>query len=248
MHEQRTFLVMGANGAIGSSVALQLRGMGHSIMLAGRNEAELQQISDEIDAPFAVADASSIPAFESMAQQCIDRFGGLHGIVNCAGSVLLKPAHLTTEDEFASTIADNLTSAFAAVRAAAKTMRTNGGSVVLMASSAGRLGLPNHEAIAAAKAGVIGLMQSAAATHASKDIRFNAIAPGLVKSKMTRRIWENEKSAEYSRRMHPLGRLGEPDEIARLIVWLLDPANSWITGQTIGVDGGLSTVAVANCA
>ena len=186
-------------------------------MLAGRKENELAQIASEVDAPIQVAEASSIAEYEAAANACLEAFGHISGLVKCAGSVLLKPAHLTTEDEFAATIADNLTSAFACVRAAAKTMRKQGGSVVLMASSAARVGLPNHEAIAAAKAGVIGLTQSAAATYASKAIRFNAVAPRLVKSKMTRRIWDNEKSAEYSRQMHPLRRLGEPEEVAHLI-------------------------------
>ena len=243
MVEQQAVLVMGANGSIGSHVVRDLRRRRCSVMLAGRNEDELAKLSAETDAPFLIAEASSLSEFESVAQQCAEQFGRLDGIVNCAGSVLLKPAHLTTEDEFSATIADNLSSAFACVRAAAKTMRKQGGSVVLMASSAGRVGLPNHEAIAAAKAGVIGLTQSAAATYAAKGIRFNAVAPGLVKSKMTRRIWENEKTADYSRRMHALGRLGEPEEVARLITWLLEPTNGWITGQTFGIDGGLSTVA-----
>ena len=243
MNQRQAFLVMGANGAVGSNVAHILRGKGHAVFLAGRNDNELKQLSAEIDAPFEIANAASFADYESAARRCVDEHGGLDGIVNCAGSVLLKPAHLTTESEYDSTVADNLTSAFAAVRAAAKTMRKRGGSVVLMSSSAARIGLSNHEAIAAAKAGVIGLMQSAAATYANKGIRVNALAPGLVKSKMTRRIWDNEKSAEVSRNMHPLRRLGEPEEVARLIIWLLDPENSWVTGQTFGIDGGLATVA-----
>ena len=164
MDQRRTYLVMGANGAIGSNVARQLRGGGHSVLLAGRSDEGLQQLAAEIDAPFGIVNAASFADYESVARRCADEHGGLDGIVNCAGSVLLKPAHLTTESEYESTVADNLTSAFAAVRAAAKTMREKGGSVVLMSSSAARIGLSNHEAIAAAKAGVIGLMQSAAAT------------------------------------------------------------------------------------
>jgi NAD(P)-dependent dehydrogenase (short-subunit alcohol dehydrogenase family) len=139
-------------------------------------------------------------------------------------------------------IAANLTSAFAVVRAAGKAMRQKGGSIVLVSSAAARIGLANHEAIAAAKAGVMGLTLSAAATYASKGIRVNAVAPGLVRTPMTQRIWDNPKSAEASQAMHALGRLGEPDDVASLIGWLLDPANSWVTGQVIGVDGGLGSL------
>ena len=100
--------------------------------------------------------------------------------------------------------------------------------------------MPNHEAIAAAKAGIEGLTRSAAATYASRGIRFNAVAPGLVKSRMTEKLWNSEAAAEQSCEMHPLRRLGEPDEVAAAIQWLLHPGNSWITGQVLNVDGGLA--------
>ena len=92
-------------------------------------------------------------------------------------------------------------------------MRKTGGAIILMSTAAARIGLPNHEAIAAAKAGVIGLMQSAAASYASRGIRVNAVAPGLVKTRMTERIWSNEKTAAASCTMHALGRLGEPSDV-----------------------------------
>jgi NAD(P)-dependent dehydrogenase (short-subunit alcohol dehydrogenase family) len=157
------------------------------------------------------------------------------------GSLLLKPAHITSSEEWGETVALNLTSAFAAVRAAGRSMR-EGGSVVLMSSAAARVGLPNHEAIAAAKAGVIGLTLSAAATYAPKGIRVNALAPGLVRTPLTARITDSEPALKASTALHALGRVGEPDEVAGAIEWLLDPAQSWITGQVLGVDGGLATV------
>jgi NAD(P)-dependent dehydrogenase (short-subunit alcohol dehydrogenase family) len=162
------------------------------------------------------------------------------GVVNCVGSLLLKPAHLTSDDEWDATIATNLRSAFATVRAAAKTMRSTGGSVVLVSSAAAQLGFANHEAIAAAKAGVIGLTRSAAATYAARGLRVNAVAPGLVRTPLTESIWSKEASATASEEMHALGRLGEPDDVASAICWLLDPTNSWVTGEVLSIDGGLS--------
>lgn len=104
---------------------------------------------------------------------------------------------------------------------------------------AARLGLVNHEAIAAAKAGVIGLTLSAAATYASKGIRVNAVAPGLVRTPLTARITSNEATLNASTAMHALGRVGEPEDVASAIAWLLDPAQAWVTGQVI-VGGGLA--------
>jgi NAD(P)-dependent dehydrogenase (short-subunit alcohol dehydrogenase family) len=155
---------------------------------------------------------------------------------------LLKAAHLTSLEEWNAVITTNLTSAFAVVSSAAKAMRQRGGSIVLVSSAAARIGLANHEAIAAAKAGVSGLTLSAAATYASKGIRVNAVAPGLVRTALTERIGKNAKSAEASQAMHALGRLGEPADVASCITWLLDPANAWVTGQVIGIDGGLASL------
>ena len=114
-----------------------------------------------------------------------------------------------------------------------------GGSIALVSSAAARTGLANHEAIAAAKAGVIGLTLSAAATYAPKQVRVNCVAPGLVQTPLTGRITGSATASEASRAMHALGRLGEPDDVASALEWLLSPGNAWVTGQVLGVDGGL---------
>ncbi len=171
-----------------------------------------------------------------------EQLGGLTGIVNCAGSIHLRPAHLTSQDDFEDTIAANLTTAFATVRAAKGVFKRDGGSVVLISSAAATLGMGNHEAIAAAKAGVEGLARSAAATYASSGIRFNAVSPGLVESPLTEALTQRDASRKLSESLHPLGRLGQAEDIARAIVWFLDPEQSWVTGQVLGVDGGLGRV------
>ena len=115
-------------------------------------------------------------------------------------------------------------------------------SIVLMASAVAQRGMINHEAIAAAKAGVVGLAQSAAATYARFNIRVNCVAPGLTRTPLTESLTKNEASLMASAALHPLGRIGEPHEVASAIAWLLDPEQSWVTGQVIAVDGGLSSV------
>ena len=128
------------------------------------------------------------------------------------------------------------------VRAAANCLRETGGSVVLIASAAAQVGLANHEAVAAAKAGVIALAQSAAASYSQANIRFNVVAPGLVASKLTQALTANPASLKISAAMHPLNRIGQPEHIAAAIEFLLATENDWITGQVLAVDGGLSTV------
>jgi NAD(P)-dependent dehydrogenase (short-subunit alcohol dehydrogenase family) len=240
----RNYVVLGAAGGIGSETCRRLRQNGSQVLLGGRNEEHLKKLAAEVDSPYRVLDATSIDQVETCVDEAKRSMDGLDGIVNCVGSVLLKPAHRTSPAEWNDTISTNLTSAFAAVRAGYKALRDTGGAIVLISTAAARVGLPNHEAIAAAKAGVIGLMQSAAASYAPRGIRINVVAPGLVRTGMTERIWSNEKSAEVSRSMHAIGRLGEPGDVASLLVWLLDPENDWITGQVFGVDGGLATLRV----
>jgi len=197
-------------------------------------------LAAELAVPWATADAGDPDTVDAVADRAAAELGGLTGIVNCAGSLLLKPAHLTSTADWQATIAANLTSGFGCVRAAGRLMKADGGSVVLVSSAAARVGLPNHEAIAAAKAGIIGLVRSAAATYARQRIRFNAVAPGLVRTPLTQGLVAGELAEKASVAMHPLGRLGEPGDIARAIAFLLDPAQSWITGQVLGVDGGLA--------
>ncbi len=233
-------LVIGATGGVGSAVTRAHVAAGGHVFLAARNAERLATLGGELAMPHAAVEATDPDAIDACADAAAAALGGLDGIVNCAGSLLLKPAHLTTTADWHATLAANLTSGFGCVRAAGRLFRAAGGSVVLVSSAAARVGLANHEAIAAAKAGIIGLVLSAAATYAKSGIRFNAVAPGLVRTPLTKGLVASELAEKASIGMHPLGRLGEPEEIARAILFLLDPAQGWITGQVLGVDGGLA--------
>lgn len=217
----------------------------HRILESGGHVAGIGRDCSGCSEEYSATEACALTDFEAVSEalsRVSDTLGGLTGIVNCAGSMLLKPAHLTSHDDYAATVDANLTTAFATVRAAKSIFKRSGGSVVLMSSSAAALGMGNHEAIAAAKAGVEGLTRSAAATYAPSGIRFNAVAPGLVETPLSEAITAAPSSRRISETLHPLGRLGTPEDIAGAICWLLDPAQSWVTGQVIGVDGGLSRV------
>jgi NAD(P)-dependent dehydrogenase (short-subunit alcohol dehydrogenase family) len=236
------YLILGATGGIGSELSRQLAERGARLMLGARSSANLEKLASGLQAHHFALDATEKDQVERCVEETVNTYGRLDGIVNCVGSVLLKPAHLTSDEEWASILAVNLTSAFITVRAAARAMRRGGGSIVLISSAAARVGIANHEAIASAKAGIIGLVLSASATYAKNNIRLNCVAPGLVRTPMTEHITTNEASLKISLAMHPLGRLGEPSDVASLIAWLLDPNQGWITGQVFGVDGGLGTL------
>lgn len=239
--ESPVHVILGGSGGIGSATARRLAATGARLVLGARDADRLNAIASEIGAEAVPLDVTRPDGAETAVQRAVERFGRIDGLAHCVGSILLKPAHLTTDAEWADTLAINLTSAFYAVRAAVKAM-TGGGSIVLISTVAARIGLKNHEAIAAAKAGLHGLTLAAAATYAAKQIRVNCVAPGLVETPLAARITGNEAARKASLAMHPLGRLGRADDVASAVAWLLDPANSWVTGQILGTDGGLASV------
>lgn len=223
------YLIIAASSGIGQATTKILLAAGHTVFTTARDNTKI--------APDALLDATDFDDVDKIFIQA----GQLDGVVNCSGSLLLKSAHLTNQEQYQSVINASLTTAFAIVRAAGKHLN-KGGSVVLISSAAAMAGFANHEAIAAAKAGIIGLTLSAAATYASSNIRFNAVAPGLTQTPLTSSLTSNEASRKYSEAMHPLCRLGKPEDVARAIVFLLDPVNDWITGQVLAVDGGLANI------
>ncbi len=241
MSNRPTFIIIGATGGIGSAVSRRLSETSN-LMLGARGEDRLEKLAQEIGAEHLPTDASSYGDVNDLIKAAAEKFGRLDGIVNCAGTILLKPAHLTSDDEFDQTISINLKTAFNTVKAAARAMMSNGGSIVLCSSAVALTGLANHEAIASAKAGITGLARAAAATYANRGIRVNCVAPGLTRTPLAESITSNEAAEKASVAMHALGRLGEPEDVASAICWLLDPQNSWVTGQVLGVDGGLGTV------
>ncbi|MGQ2915779.1 SDR family NAD(P)-dependent oxidoreductase [Microbacterium aurantiacum] len=223
------FLLIAASSGIGQATAELLRSAGHDVVTTARNSGKIT--------PDAELDATDFDAVDRLIAEA----GDVDGVACFAGSMLLKPAHLTSRAQYDDIVAASLTTAFATVRAAGRHLR-GGGSVVLVSSAAAMAGLSNHDAIAAAKAGVIGLTLSAAASYAAQNLRINAVAPGLTQTPLTAGLTASEQSRKVSEAMHALGRLGEPEDVARAVVFLLDPANHWITGQVLGVDGGLGHV------
>ncbi len=230
-------VIAAAYGGIGSALARRLAAQGQDLLLLGRNSDKLAALGASLGAQHAVVDLTNLEALEA----ALASFGPIDALVNCAGSILLKPAHITSEADFDQTIATNLKTAFFSVRAAVKNM-PQGGAVVLLSTAAARLGYANHEAIAAAKGGVMGLTLSAAATYANRNIRVNCVAPGLVDTPLAAKLTSNEAALKASQSLHALNRIGQADDVAAMLEFLVNPANAWITGQVFGVDGGLGTL------
>jgi NAD(P)-dependent dehydrogenase (short-subunit alcohol dehydrogenase family) len=188
-----------------------------------------------------VADATREDDVDRAVGAVAARHGKIDAYVHAVGSIFLRNAHLTSLADWQRVLETNLTSAFLGLKAVLGPMQAQGsGAVVLLSSAAAQAGLPGHEAIAAAKAGIDGLVRSAAATYASRGIRVNAVAPGLVDTPLAAPLLASEQARAFSEKMHPLGRVGRADDIASLIAWLVSAEGSWATGQVWSVDGGLA--------
>ena len=241
---QQNVLVFGATGGIGHALCTAAAGVGATLHLSARREAPLRALAAELGQGYTAADVTDPLAVEQAFTAARSAMGGLDGVVLCVGSIILKPVHRTTDEDWSDTLRRNLDTAFFVLRAAARSMmRGGGGSIVLVSTAAAHAGVANHAAIVAAKSGVEGLVRATAATYAARKLRINAVAPGLVETPLAAPLLRSPAARTASERLHCLGRLGDPDDISHAITFLLE--STWTTGQVLTVDGGLSGVKVS---
>jgi 3-oxoacyl-[acyl-carrier protein] reductase len=226
--KKQVAIIFGGSGGIGSALAKKLQQRDYQLFLVARSGDRLDQVASELGADIFVASATEENEVEGAFEEAMHKFGQIDAVANCVGSILLKPAHATSLNEWQETFTTNATSSFLILRSAVKAMTGSGGSIALVSSVAASYGLGNHEAIAAAKAAVEGLTRS--------------VAPGLVDTPLSKKLTGSEVALKASRAMHPLGRIGAADEIASALAWFLSPEQSWVTGQVLGVDGGMGRV------
>jgi len=229
------YLIFGATGSVGSSLAEQLKNSDHDIHLVARNENDVKAISEKLGCTYTVADVLEDGFIEKIKTDIAD----IKGIAYCVGSIDLKPLRMVTEQDLNKCMKLNLYSAIEIIKGYQESLKKNKGSIVLFSTVAAQRGFTNHTIIASAKAAVEGLTVTLAAEFAP-NIRVNCIAPSLSKSKIAEPILKNPVIAEGIAKAHPLKRLGEGKDSAALAKFLITNESSWITGQIIAVDGGRS--------
>ena len=229
------YLIFGATGSVGSSLAEQLKNSGNDIHLVARNEIEVKAIAEKLGCSHTVADVLEDGFIEKVKSDVNE----IKGIAYCVGSIDLKPLRMVTEADMNKCMKLNLYSAIEAIKGYQESLKKNKGSVVLFSTVAAQRGFTNHTIIASAKAAVEGLTVTLAAEFAP-HIRVNCIAPSLSKSKIAEPMLKNPAIAEGIAKAHPLKRLGEGKDSAALAKFLITEESSWITGQIIAVDGGRS--------
>jgi meso-butanediol dehydrogenase / (S,S)-butanediol dehydrogenase / diacetyl reductase len=248
---QRTALVTGAAGGIGRAIALALAGAGHRVAIADVDEAGLSQTAASGTGEFRSyrADVTDAAAVAGAVSRLATEWGVPQVVVNAAGISTMARLVDISEDDWDATMAVNAKGTFLVLRAVLPAMISQrAGSIINIASVAGIEGAELLSHYCASKFAVVGLTQAAAKEVAGFGIRVNAVCPGLIRTPMQDRevVWEAELSGgtpDQIRQgyvdMTPIGRLGSPQDVARLVTFLASDCSDFITGQSIHVDGGL---------
>jgi len=237
---KKKYLIFGATGSIGSSLANQMYKEKKDCHLIGRNIEEMEKLGNKLSYSFSVCDVLKMDFTKELLVELSDT--EILGIAYCVGSIDIKPLKLTKASDFVSSYVLNLVAVTDIIRSFQDNLKRNNASIVLFSTVAAKKGFVNHSIISSAKSGVEGLTVALAAELAP-NIRVNCIAPSLTKSKMTKDVIKNSRIEDSIAKLHPLKRIGEGFDAANLVNFLLSKNSSWITGQIIGVDGGRSSIA-----
>lgn len=239
----QSHLIIGASSDIALELGSKLLENGHSITLLARDSDRVKGLVTQ-GAHFIQGDALDKECIQQAVDLANENGGGkISGVAHLVGSLVLRPPHALSLDAFNEVIHTNLSSAFLTLSVAGKSMlRNDGGRMVFTSSVAASLGMMNHEAIAAAKGGIESMVRSAAATYSQRNIRVNAVAPGLTDTRLAETLLRSDAMREAAVNKIPLKRINQSQEIASTMQWLLCTAPDNITGQIFHLDGGMSKI------
>lgn len=242
-------IVTGAGSGIGRACALALAREGASVTLVGRRKDRLERAAQQIgDSALVVsADVGKKSDIDRMVAQTVSRFGGIHVLVNNAGILHIGNCEQISEQQWDETFRVNVRAVWLLSCAVLPPMReAGGGSIINLASVLGINGARNRAAYASSKGAVVLLTKCMAIDHALDKIRVNAICPGFVETELTDAVLSKAPDREAARReraaVHPIGRLGRPEDIAGMAVYLASDESAWVTGAVLPVDGGYLAV------
>jgi NAD(P)-dependent dehydrogenase (short-subunit alcohol dehydrogenase family) len=232
--QPRTALVTGAAHGIGAAIATRLHDDGWNVVLVDRDAAAVAAHAEQLggSAHAVIADVGNEASVLYAVDQTRDRFGGLDALVCNAGFMIRKPLADLTLAEWSKVLTTNLTSTFLLCRAAETMLRQAQGSVITVASTRAHMSEPNTESYAASKGGLLALTH-ALAVSLGPAIRVNCISPGWIDT-------QNASLRDEDHVQHPAGRVGRPADVASMAAWLLDPAQGFMTGAELIIDGGMT--------
>jgi NAD(P)-dependent dehydrogenase (short-subunit alcohol dehydrogenase family) len=233
-------VITGASGGVGRALAEQLHTAGWAVVAVGRDAERLSSVPATAR---VVADTTTPEGAHAALSQASTALGAApFGLAHCVGSTLIAPLHRTKAEAYREVMRVNVDSAFFTLQAWLATLAGGPGAAVLASSVVAGIGVANHEAIAAAKGGLEALVRSAAATYAAQGVRVNAVAPGMTDTPLTAKMLALPAMREGAAKQYPLGGVQSAADVAGVMAFLLSPAAGRLTGQTLPVDGGFTTV------
>jgi NAD(P)-dependent dehydrogenase (short-subunit alcohol dehydrogenase family) len=238
-------LITGARGGIGQALARQLAAQGTRIVAVGRDTAALASTDLPANTIRIACDVTSPEGAAQAIEQCKAEAGSPPSLLaHCVGSTLIAPLHRTSSSQAREVLRVNLDSAIFILSSWVNALReaNSPGAAVFVSSVVARIGVANHEAIAAAKGGIEALVRSAAATYAPQGLRINAVAPGMTDTPMTASMLKMPAMREGAGKQYPLGGVQTAAQVADAMSWLLSDGAARITGQVIAVDGGFTQI------
>jgi 3-oxoacyl-[acyl-carrier protein] reductase len=245
----KTAIVTGAGSGIGRGIALAFAREGANVVLVGRRKTRLEETAQAAGGSCVVtqADVTQAPEIVGVLELAARQFGGLHILVNSAGLLHAGTAEQITEEQWDETFNVNVRGLWLFSRAVLPYFRkSNGGSIINIASVLGINGVRLRAAYAASKGAVVLLTKCMAVDHAAEHIRVNAICPGFVETELTEAVIKNSPDPDAALKqrisVHPIGRIGQPQDIAGMAVYLASDESSWVTGAALVVDGGYLAV------